>query len=178
MEKIIEKLKKIKALADKGFKGEAVAAKNMLDEMLKKYGLSLEDLQFDRTEERRFKFRSVPERKVMLHVALKMFGRNSPQFKSFGIYTHYKECAIELNDIDFVDYSNMCDFYITQLRKEVRKFQKTVAAAFVNKHNLFDDSDDDNEESPKDKKIDWEHIMYLNSLIGSMSDAKYHKQLI
>lgn len=42
-DKIKDKLLKLKNLAEQGYKGEAIAAKRALEEMLNKYGLTLDN---------------------------------------------------------------------------------------------------------------------------------------
>lgn len=45
-EKIIDKLKKLQALAERGEKGKALAAKRALDELCEKNGIKLEDVSY------------------------------------------------------------------------------------------------------------------------------------
>ena len=52
----IEKLRKIKALADNGVSGEAIAAQEALDRLLKEYGLTLEDISDEQRKDYDFKY--------------------------------------------------------------------------------------------------------------------------
>ena len=54
-EKIIDKLKKIQALAERGFAGEATAAKYQLEKLMSKYGLTIDDIMDVKKTERTFK---------------------------------------------------------------------------------------------------------------------------
>ncbi len=49
------KLRKLQALAEKGYKGEAEAAKRLLDKLCKQYGVSLEDI-LDQEKKNRYRF--------------------------------------------------------------------------------------------------------------------------
>lgn len=57
MNKYIELAKKLKALADKGVGGEKLNAKNMLDSLLKKHGLTIDDIEIEKESEYFFKLK-------------------------------------------------------------------------------------------------------------------------
>ena len=55
MNKHIELAKKLKALADKGIGGEKVNAEKMLNDLLKKHNITIEDVEGEKTENYFFK---------------------------------------------------------------------------------------------------------------------------
>lgn len=55
MERITDKLKKLLALAERGCGGEAENARRLLEEHLRKYGMTLEDICENKTSRRTFK---------------------------------------------------------------------------------------------------------------------------
>lgn len=54
MDSIIEKARKVLALVEQGVEGEAQAAKFALEALLKKHGLTIEDLKNEKRERREF----------------------------------------------------------------------------------------------------------------------------
>ena len=54
-ESIKSKLRKLQALAEQGYKGEAEAAKKLLDKLCEQYGVSLEDV-LDQEKKNRYRF--------------------------------------------------------------------------------------------------------------------------
>ena len=52
MERITDKLKKLLALAERGCGGEAENARRLLEEHLRKYGMTLEDICENKTSQR------------------------------------------------------------------------------------------------------------------------------
>lgn len=58
MERITDKLKKLLALAERGCGGEAENARRLLEEHLRKYGMTLEDICENKTSRRTFKYRN------------------------------------------------------------------------------------------------------------------------
>ena len=53
---IMEKLRKIKALAENGVGGERIAAQEALDRLLKEHGLTLEDISDEQSRYYEFKY--------------------------------------------------------------------------------------------------------------------------
>lgn len=68
MERITDKLKKLLALAERGCGGEAENARRLLEEHLRKYGMTLEDICENKTSRRTFKYRNKEERTIIIQV--------------------------------------------------------------------------------------------------------------
>ena len=58
MERITDKLKKLLALAERGCGGEAENARRLLEEHLRKYGMTLEDICENNISRRTFKYKN------------------------------------------------------------------------------------------------------------------------
>lgn len=58
MDSIIEKARKVLALVEQGVEGEAQAAKFALEALLKKHGLTIEDLKNEKRERREFSIKA------------------------------------------------------------------------------------------------------------------------
>lgn len=83
MDAIIEKLKKVKALADAGIGGEKTAAQARLKKMLKKHNLTLADLEQPTTTTYRIDCR--PEQiKLAIQIVFAVTGKN-PQADATGV---------------------------------------------------------------------------------------------
>lgn len=81
MERITDKLKKLLALAERGCGGEAENARRLLEEHLRKYGMTLEDICENKTSRRTFKYRNKEERTIIIQVFLSVLGSKSEAFK-------------------------------------------------------------------------------------------------
>lgn len=71
MERITDKLKKLLALAERGCGGEAENARRLLEEHLRKYGMTLEDICENNISRRTFKYRNKEERTIIIQVFLR-----------------------------------------------------------------------------------------------------------
>lgn len=74
MDSIIEKARKVLALVEQGVEGEAQAAKFALEALLKKHGLTIEDLKNEKRERREFSIKSRNEILIFNHCIINMFG--------------------------------------------------------------------------------------------------------
>lgn len=70
-ETIKSKLRKLQALAERGYKGEAEAAKRMLDKLCKQYGVSLDEV-LDREKKSRYRF-NVGRAKIYLNLFMQCY---------------------------------------------------------------------------------------------------------
>lgn len=173
LESILDKARKVLALAERGVGGEALAAKAALDALLKKHGLTIDDLRTTRRVERKFTIRGKEERSVVLHCLLKMFGRESDVTKSAGKYKRDPAVYVEMSDVEYLDFKPFFAFHMRQYRKERKKLMDTITTAYVNKHRLFAD---DGPEAPKDMSdIDWETLYQVMKVSHTMDDVSYYK---
>lgn len=175
MDSILDKARKVLALAERGVGGEALAAKAALETLLKKHGLTIDDLRQTRRIERKFAVRGKEERAVVLHCLLKMFGRESSVTKSAGKYKRDPALYVEMSDVEYLDFKPFLAFHLRQYRRERKKLMDTITTAYVNKHHLFAD---DGPEAPTDiSDIDWETLYQAMKLSQTMENVSYHKAI-
>lgn len=170
METIKDKLKKIKALSEQGYFGEAENAKLLLNRMLEKYNLSLNDLKNDELIVRKFKVERMFNT-VFVHIVAKITGdryRDIFYYKGKPSVQH-----IQLTDYEFVEIQQMFDFHKKQYKKEFEKQILIIKKAYIHKHNLAQDSTGDSES----KDVDMDEIRNILSAMDRMEDRFYHKQL-
>lgn len=175
MESIIDKARKILALAERGIEGEALAAKRALENLLAKHGLTLEDLRNEQRTKRKFSVRGQMEVLIFNHCVLNMFGRKSHVWEGHYMYKRdSRHIYAEMTDIEYLDFSPFFAHHLKHFRKEVKKMLDAATGAYVNKHNLFDPapSDNDNEGTGD---VDMEKLMRVMAVMQSMERSSYHK---
>lgn len=121
MDRIIDKLKKLLALAERGERGEADNARRLLEAELRRHGLTLEDICDDNKKKRIFKYNSNEERTLLIQVLVNYLGSKSDAFCDSTYNKYQKEVYIALSDIEYIDISNMYDFFKAQFRKERKR---------------------------------------------------------
>lgn len=176
MERITDKLKKLLALAERGCGEEAENARRLLEEHLRKYGMTLEDICENKTSRRTFKYRNKEERTIIIQVFLSVLGSKSEAFKGATYNASKKTIYIDLTDLEYAEISDMVAFFKSQFNKEKKRLMKDILYAFVKKHNIFDCTPNDDDEA-SNKEIDLEELMRILSLSNGMEDVTYRKAI-
>lgn len=176
MERITDKLKKLLALSERGYGGEAENARRLLEEHLRKYGMTLEDICDNKTMRRTFKYRNKEERSIIIQVFLSVLGSKSEAFNESTYNASKKAIYIDLTDLEYAEISDMVTFFKSQFNKEKKRLMKDILHAFVNKHNIFDCTPND-EDRERDTEIDFEELMRILSLSNRMEDVTYRKSI-
>jgi len=134
MEKQIQILKKIKALADKGIGGEAVNAQKLFDKLLKKHGLSKSDIESEETKDYFFKVKSWDER--LLSQIAKCVNCDIKVYDvTFEVKKHRLagNILITCTAAEYIEIDQMFDVYSKLLKSEMELFYK----AFLKANNLL-----------------------------------------
>lgn len=176
MDRIIDKIKKVMALAEQGEAGEAQAARIALEAMLQKYGLKLEDLKNEKRHERTFQLKTLKECIIFYQCLANLFGKKSEAYRNTGIYKRQKMVAADMTDLEYADFAPFFEFHLENYRKERKKIMNSIMEAYVNKHKLFA-SDSGEEDQPEDEKIDFDHCLMVLGMMGTMAQVSYRKKL-
>lgn len=175
MDRIIDKLKKLLALAERGEQGEAENARRLLEAELRKHGLTFDDIREENKRTRMFKYNSNEERTLLIQVLVNYLGSKSDAFNKSTYNKYKKQVYIDLTDMEYIDISNMYDFFKAQFRKEQKRLLHDMIQAFVQKHRLFDSTP--SERPDDDREIDWDELKRILALSSTMEDVTFRKQL-
>lgn len=132
-ERLLEKMKGLKALAERGVDGEKESAQRMLEKFMEKYGMTESDIGDEAVEIAWFRFQDFSEFRLISQIiymvmgdcdTYRKLGKANRKHKALGVYcTAAERLEIELN----------IDFYKRAMQEELKLFYK----AFMNKNNLF-----------------------------------------
>lgn len=178
-ESIKSKLRKLQALAEKGYKGETEAAKRLLDKLCKQYGVSLEDI-LDREKINRYRF-EIGKGKIWLDLFMQCYA-NVTGSKELRYIRESSSIirGVELTSYQFAEISNLFFWHKTNLKKDIEKTQRFVFEAYVQKHRIFRDRSndpEDAEEEQEDKPIYFAHLHAILMMMGNLNDNHYHKMI-
>lgn len=172
METIKDRLRKIKALADRGIDGEAIAAQAQLEKLLSKYNLRIQDIFNESLKIRQFKV-SRNER----HLFAQVLGANIGDRYKQAYCLRFKPSVmhIELTDAEYVDFEQQFSFFTKQFKKELKKAQDQLLYAFCYKHDLFNK---DKEAVPEDKSpINLDEYLEIIAAAKRLENVTFRKQL-
>ncbi|WP_428067361.1 hypothetical protein [Chryseobacterium gambrini] len=165
MSKYVELARKIKALADKGIDGEKENAAKLLDSLMKKHNISMEDLEDEKIESFYFQIPSYKhelEYRILHQLVgifkVKMYGRFTQKvMREYRLSGNY---MIECSKVVYLEIKAKYDFYCARLEKRLDEF----FYAFCMKNDLLV------EPKNKEKKLSDEEIKhYVNAKKISMN---------
>lgn len=145
-EQIIEKLLKIRALAEEGHQGERGAAETLLNSLMKKYGITPEDLESD-PEEYRSAFSGDGEFdfKLLCQIAKKLYPkirvadlRKAPakfkkQWYDAGIGPKNANVAFQCTMAQFLEIMSIFELY----KRDLADHLDTFFYAYLDKNDLL-----------------------------------------
>jgi hypothetical protein len=132
-EQSLSRLKKLKALAERGVGGEKENAQMLLERLCDKYQISPDQVESsDEKKLRWFRYRKGPAlRKLLAQCIFKTLGKDS---KTFGhAHTRAREFAAECTAAEGIEIELDYDFYADALQKEMTR----MLEMFIQKNSIF-----------------------------------------
>ena len=168
---LLQKLKKIKTLVERGHKSEALEAKRKLDILLAKYNLSESDLEETETKRITFKYSFKHEKDIILQCLSKI--KNDPNLSYYKMKGR-KEVKVDLTIWEEAEANEMIKFHLRELKKHLNKQIENLTLAYISKQHIFADKKDDSEPS----EMPSEKVSEILNALRTLDDVKpYLKQL-
>jgi hypothetical protein len=131
-EKIRDRLIKLKNLAERGCQGEAIAARNALERLLKKYNLTVDDLGSEEKTWRWIKTgRKGYSRELLFQCYYNMFDATEVMRKQYR-----DETAFELTAYEYTELVNAYEWHVANFEKELKRMKKDLLSAYIYRHDL------------------------------------------
>jgi hypothetical protein len=160
MEKQLELLKKLKALADRGVAGEAKNAQVMLDKLMQKHGISLSELEDEQVKLFYWNADGI-DREILLQCKAMVsrdrsaYGFPEEKIKEFSLGGNV---AIDCTISEFLEIDQMFAVYSRLYKSESRVF----FMAFLKANNLLPPPRDENKQPSKEEIKEWMRIDQLS----------------
>lgn len=136
-EKTLSFLRKIKELSEKGVGGEKINATELLGKMLKKYNLSLDDLEGEDQKEIILTFHNEDEEKLLSQVIFKVFGSEEAMAGKIFKYRYGRgsrsQKIVRCTQGEATQIILLYNFYKAIWEREKEKFLR----AFIHKNEIF-----------------------------------------
>ena len=170
------KILKLYALAEKGVGGEAENARRMLEQQLRRYGLSLEAILAEENGTRWYEIRGAWQKchlTLLTHCYAKVTNRGTMTYKHRG-----RRLWLELTPYQYAEISSMFDWHKKRFERELDKLKDDAMSAFIVKHNLFSETNSDDCTDPmplsaKEKR----RLLRILGMMEGMDDVTYSKLL-
>lgn len=164
----LEKLKKLKTMAERGTPGEAANAEKMIKIFLKKFNFHESDLE-DKPERRFFRCPTKYETRLLFQVISKVL--NSNEGVNYGKYK--REYSVSLTQAQYIEVDRLYNIY----RREWKKTIKKAYSAFVHANNIFKESggdDNDKQDLTPEEIKEMEEIM---EMMSTMDKIEIYKEI-
>lgn len=179
-ERIVDKILKLKELAERGIDGEMANAKRILQSHLDKYGITLEDIVGKQEEKQKYSFRysSNSEKSILVQCVLNLFGSESDVWKS-GV--RYKDGTMQyyfdLSRFEFALLDDLYSFHRNQWKKQLKDMEDKLLMAYLHNQNLWDKTPTNDDKPKKPSKYSMKEIITILAMADSMKTDSYRKSL-
>lgn len=126
-EKIAAKLKKIKALAERGVGGEKETAMRMYEDLKARYELEDEEIMLDAVTLHWFGYATELEEELLTQIFYKVTGGTTYHIYT-GKYSRRKKRGCDCTEIEAAEITLLFNFYKAELKRELEAMRKWVDA--------------------------------------------------
>lgn len=173
MDKIIQLAKKLKALADRGTGGEKINAETMLNALMKKHNISIEDIEGEK-QEHYFMNLDATEVKIFNQIAkhvnrsLIVYGEfPKNEIRKYKLTGNY---MVKCIPSEYIEIEAKYTFYIKLYKSELSIF----FSSFLKANDLLLTPTGEEQEPSKEELEKWKRI---NEMADSIKSEKFRKQL-
>lgn len=166
MDKKIELMKKLKALAEQGVGGEKETAQKKLEQLMKKYNVKEQELSDDAIEEHIFRFHGEFEKRLLIQVAYKVLGKEFVKRMYTYRWGKGKRTTrmIECTKAEALQIRIAHEFYCDLWKEE----QDFFFECFIQKHRIF--TADKEERIGEKNEMSKQDILRMNIAMMAMRD--------
>lgn len=171
--KLKDKLLKLYELAKRGVAGEKVNAEFMLNKLLEKHNLTLDDINQELPKDRFYPYTNLLKRKLIMQIISKVI--NSSEIYSVR---NFKEICAKVTDFQHIQILELIDFHFYNFEKERKQFLKDFSSAYVQKHRLFQEPKEDDYLDRKPLTLEEKQAIWrMSNIKECLSNETYTKKL-
>lgn len=175
MTKHIELAKKIKELAEKGIGGEKINTEKMLNDLLKKHNISIEEIEGEKLLDFYFTINDEHIFSLLFQIIkgvnlnIRCFGEiPKSKVRALKLKGNY---LIECTASEFVEIESKFDFYHRIYKSELDTFLK----AFIHANDL--EIDNPNREVKELTQEEFKELYRIREMASKIKKGEFHKQL-
>jgi hypothetical protein len=166
-----DKLKKLKALAERGCGGEKENAQRLLERLCAANGI---DLGLLNNEEKKSCYTfNIGRNRVFLTLFTQCYCKVTDSSKMSYRQESRSEISLELTQVDYAELKGLYEWHKANFEKELEDIKKTIIHAYCQKHRLYPGSPS---ETSNDKPLTEEDLEMLRKVMkmeGLLNDKTY-----
>lgn len=167
-ERVQNLLNKVKALADKGIGGESDNAKEILEHLMIKYDITVEDLNDVKLRQVELRYSNPYEDYLSTQVMFKVLD-GTGRVPYYYVHRRYKRIYADMTASEEIEVRYLYSLYREKLHEDLMMLTK----GFVLKNQIYSTSVEGKDASD----LDFEEIMKLRRMRDSASFVEVHKAL-
>mgnify|MGYP003642275199 CR=1 FL=1 len=138
-ESIMDKLQKVLALVERGEDGEQESAERLLNNLLEKYEMTIEDLRLEEQKVHRVWWDTKAESQLIIQIFGMLFGRKRTfNTNDCCIYRSNNAGAdLNLTDLEWIEFESHYHHYRKIYRQELKDMRDNLIHAVCQKFSLF-----------------------------------------
>lgn len=161
---VIEKIRKLKTLAEKGVPNERDVAARKLSQLMKKYGVSFSELDNPERTSHHISYARCGE---FFQVLCQIVWSVNPDTEIYR-NSNARHITAELSHAEYIEVMNKFSFYLKLYRKQKNIFD----IAFVHSYDLLRKKQNDNEDSVEDAYTS-DELDLIHKMVSSMPESGY-----
>lgn len=176
-ESIKTKLNKLKALAERGYKGEAENAKRLLEKLCAQYGIPFEEI-FNENEPKEYVFK-IGRRKLYMKLFVQCYATVTG-VKQMKYYQERRDTIrLEITPYEAAELMSLYDWHRANFERDIESLREKVFDAYIAKHHLSfrQRNDDDTEEMEELSVEDFRHLQQVMKTMNLLNENKYQKMI-
>lgn len=174
-DRIKQRLIKILTLSRRGVGGEKDNAERMLNNLLKKHGLTLEDLVDEDVKNITwFRCKNKVERTLLSQCCLKVIDSWDKNF--WGSKSRKNQIGIQVTKAQEIELGLTFDAHRRAFNKELEKHVERLVSAYVQRNQLFSSTPSNESEAGK-CEISPEDLEAILALMRTMKPTQVHKAI-
>lgn len=166
-ESLKDKLKKLKALAERGCGGEAENAQRLLERLCAANGIDL-GLLNDEEKKSRYTF-NVGRNRVFITLFTQCYCKVTDSSKMSYRQESRSEISLELTQVDYAELKGLYEWHKANFEKELEALRDAALTAYCQKHCLFPDKTNDRPLT----EADLERLRKAMKMEGLLNDKTY-----
>ena len=172
-ERITAKLQKLLALARSGVGGEKDNAQRMLDNMLRKAGMTIADLddEHEAPQLKTFAYKSLAERSLLMQCVVSVLDRKFDAFKRRGVRG---QLLIELTRAEHIEIDVLFSAHRKALAKHLAKTAKNALSAYIHTNRIYSKTPND-DDTPS--TLSPEDLAAIMGMMRNMDPTPVHRQI-
>lgn len=171
-ERLLQKIKRVQALAERGVGGEKDSAAALLETLMARYDITEADISAEREELAWFRYKTELERRLLCQIIYSITGKAASGCVGANTGRTRKKVGIECTAAERLEIEISFEFFNAAMGAELERFY----TAFVNKNRIFPPPNKAGlaEDPPEMSK---EEIMKLTAMMDGMDTHTRRKMI-